>query len=160
MSNERAATALTYVDLLFLKDRIERWIRFGKPVSEVENDRRRRTVAFAPGSIFCFVRWRAGEHGTVQSRIAVLRAFTPGKPFTIYPEVSPGAEILLNIAGWSKVQRVLEAIDGVERGGFSPEAVAPDYWRHVGARIDVGLPPHVYDRARHRAWLVRRRLFA
>ena len=160
MSTESAATTLTRVDLLFLKDRVERWIRFGKPVSEIEHDRRRRTVGFAPGAVFCFVRWRAGEYGTVQSRIAVLRAFTPGTPFTIYPEVSPGAEILLNIAGWSKVQQVLEAIDGVERGGFAPEHVAPDYWRHVGARIAVGLPPRTYDRARHRAWLVRRRLFA
>jgi hypothetical protein len=160
MSSEPSTSALTHVDLLFLKDRIERWIRFGKPVSEVEHDRRRRTVAFRPGAVFCLVRWRANEHGTVQSRIAVLQAFTPGAPFTLYPEVSPGAEILLNMAGWSKVQSVLEAIDAVERDGFTPENVAPDYWRHVGSRIAVGLPPRRYDRARHRAWQARRRIFS
>lgn len=156
--SERPTTSITRVELLFLKERIERWIRFGRPVAEQIQDRRRRTVMFAPGAIFAFVRWRAGEFGTVDSRIAVLRAVAPGTPFTTYPEVSPGAEILLDVAGWNKVQAVFEAIDDVERIGVRPELAAPDYWRHVGARVDVGLPPRPYSRRRHRAWLLRRAL--
>jgi len=155
---ERPPPSLTRVELLFLKERIERWIRFGRSIGEQVHDRRRRTVLFAPGAIFAFVRWRAGDYGTVDSRIAILRAVAQGQPFTTYPEVSPGAEILLDLASWSKVQAVLEAIDGVERAGVRPEQAAPDYWRHVGARIGAGLPPRVYSRRRHRAWLLRQLL--
>lgn len=148
----------TQVDLLWLDGQIERWIRFGKVVGERIVDRRNRVVAFAPGSIFGFVRWRAGDYGTVESRIAILRAVTPGEAFNTYPYVAPGAEILLSLNGWARVQSVLEAVDGVERIGVMPAAAAPDYWRHVGARIGVGLQPRAYDRVRHRAWLLRRRL--
>lgn len=146
------------VELLWLEGQIERWIRFGKVASERIVDRRRRLVDFAPGAVFGLVRWRSGEYGTVESHIAILRAVAPGEAFTTYPFVSPGAEILLNLGGWSKVQAVLDVVDAVERIGLAAAAVAPDYWRHVGARIGVGLPPRTYDRARHRAWLLRRSL--
>lgn len=148
----------TEVDLLWLEGQIERWIRFGNVASERIIDRRNRLVTFAPGSVFAFVRWRAGAYGTVESRIAVLRAVRPSESFTTYPHVTPGAEILLDVTGWSKVQMVLEAVDGVEKIGVAPAAAAPDYWRHVGARVGVGLAVRRYDRARHRAWLLRRRL--
>lgn len=148
----------TEVDLLWLDGQIERWIRFGRQAGERIVDRRRRVVEFAPGAIFGFVRWRSGDYGTVESRIAVLRAVRPGAAFTTYPCVAPGAEILLNLSGWTRVQAVLDAVDRVEAIGLSAAAVAPDYWRHVGARVGVGLPPRDYDRPRHRAWLLRRKL--
>ncbi len=148
----------TQVELLWLEGQIERWIRFGRSVGEHIIDRRARRLEFAPGAVFAFVRWRSGDYGTVESRIAVLRAVAPGDAFTTYPFVAPGAEILLNISGWAKVQVVLSAIDAIEGQGFRAEDVAPDHWRHVGARIGAGLPPRPYDRARHRAWLLRRRL--
>lgn len=158
--SERPNSSLTRVELLFLKERIERWIRFGQPIAEQVQDRRRRTVMFAPGAVFAFVRWRAGEFGTVDSRLAVLRAVAPGSPFTTYPEVSPGAEILLDVAGWTRVQAALEAIDGIERIGVRAELAAPDYWSHVGARVSAGLPPRPYLRRRHRAWLLRRTILS
>lgn len=148
----------TQVELLWLEGQIERWIRFGRIVGEHLVDRRRRVVDFAPGSIFSVVRWRSGDYGTIDSRIAILRAVSPGEAFTTYPFVAPGAEILLSLSGWSKVQAVLESIDAVERKGVPATAVAPDYWRHVGARIGVGLWPRSYERMRHRAWRLRRRL--
>lgn len=148
----------TRVELVHLGDRIERWIRFGRVAAEQIHDRRRRTVMFAPGSIFAFIRWRAEAFGTVDSRIAILRAVRPGQAFTTYPEVAPGAEILLDLRGWANVRAVLEAIDGVERIGVRSEDAAPDYWRHVGARTSVGLAPRRYDRARHRAYLLRKAL--
>lgn len=148
----------TQVDLLWLEGRIERWIRFGKGAGDRIIDRRRRIVEFSPGAVFGLVRWRSGDYGTVEYRIAVLRAVPAGRAFTTYPFVAPGAEILLNLSGWVKVQSVLDAIDAIEQLGISPSAVAPDHWCHVGARIGVGLPPRHYDRARHRAWLLRRRL--
>lgn len=152
------ASDLTRVELVHLSDRIERWIRFGRVAAEQVHDRRRRTLMFAPGSVFAFIRWRAEAFGTVDSRIAILRAVRPGQAFTTYPEVAPGAEILLDLRGWTKVRAVLEAIDGVERVGVRGEDAAPDYWRHVGARIGVGLEARRYDRVRHRAHLLRKAL--
>lgn len=157
---EPPRSSLTRVSLVFLAGRIERWVRFGNIAGEEVHDRRRRVVMFGPGEVFAFVRWRAEAYGTVDSRIAVLRAVRQGEPFTTYPEVAPGAEILLDVHGWSRVRSVLDVIDAVEQAGTAPERVAPDYWRHVGARVSVGLPPRVYDRARHRAWLARRRMFS
>jgi hypothetical protein len=148
----------TQVDLLWLEGQIERWIRFGHSAGERIIDRRRRIVEFSPGSIFSFVRWRAGDYGTIESRIAVLRAVRSGEAFTTYPFVAPGAEVLLNLNGWTRVQAALAVVDAVERLGIAAVSVAPEYWLHVGARLSVGLPPRAYDRARHRAWLLRRKL--
>lgn len=146
------------VDLLWQEGQIERWIRFGRPIAERFIDRRSRVLQFGPGAIFALVRWRLGDDGAVESRIAILRAVGPGEAFTTHPFVAPGAEILLNHSGWARVQAVLGAIDVVEGLGLRAEDAAPDHWRTVGARIGVGLPPRPYDRARHRAWLLRRRL--
>jgi len=62
-------TDLTTVELLWLEKRIENRIRFGNAVSEQVNDRRRRVLSFAPGSIFAFVRWASNDFGTVLSRV-------------------------------------------------------------------------------------------
>ena len=116
-------TALTHVELLHLDGQIERWIRFGRYVSERIVDRRARVLSFPPGATFAFVRWRAGDYGTAESRIDILRAVAAGSPFSTVPFVVPGAESLLRISGWPKVQRVLEAIDGVERLDVCPWAL-------------------------------------
>jgi Protein of unknown function (DUF2840)/Signal peptidase, peptidase S26 len=108
---------LTEVELYWQKGRIERWIRFGRVAQERIIDRRRRIVLFSPGSIFAFVRWAANEHGTIASRIDILRAAQPGKPISTVPGVRPGGEILLRLAGWPKVERVLKAIDAIEALG-------------------------------------------
>ena len=43
-------SAPTEVELYFVKGKIERWLRFGKPISERTLDRRRRIATFAPGA--------------------------------------------------------------------------------------------------------------
>ena len=113
-------TALTEVELYFLKGKIERWICFGAPLNERTLDRRRRIAYFAPGSIFAFVRWASNGYGTLVSRIDILRACKSIEPYSTVPAVKPGAEILLRAAGWDKVQRVLRAIDSVEVAGLCP----------------------------------------
>jgi len=148
----------TQVELLWLEGQIERWIRFGRSSGERLIDRRRRIVGFAPGAVFAFVLWRSGEYGTVESRISILRAVQPPAAFTTVPFVAPGAEVLLDIHGWAKVQTVIAAIDAIEGMDVKPEDAAPDYWRHVHARVVVGLAPRGYDRLRHRAWVLRRSL--
>ena len=150
--------ALTHVELLHVEDQVQRWIRFGRHAAERIVDRRSRVLSFTPGAVFAFVRWRRGDHGTVESRLDILRAVRTGEPFTTVPFVAPGGESLLRVAGWLKVARALEAIDAVETIGVDPGDAAPEHWRHVGHCLSCGLAPRPYAVARHRAWLFRKGL--
>ncbi|MHB8884388.1 MAG: DUF2840 domain-containing protein [Methylovirgula sp.] len=148
---------LTRVELTWVEKKIEHWIRFGNFADEKILDRQRRIVSFLPGSIFAFVRWAANDFGTIVSRIDIVRAVVPAEPFQTLPFVRPGGDILLRIGSWPKVERVLQTIDAVEALGIDPAAVAPEYWRHVSARLTAGHEPRAYTRAQHSAWLLRRR---
>jgi len=153
-----AHDALTQVELTHIEKRVENWIRFGHEAQEQILDRRRRIFSFRPGSVFAFVRWAANDFGTIASRIDILRAVAPGEACQTVPFVRPGGEILLRVAGWPKVQQVLRHIDAVEEASIDACAVAPDYWRHVGNRLNAGEQPRPYTIARHRAWLRRREI--
>lgn len=155
--SDAASNAIT-VELIWLKDSLQRWVRFGRPVDEIVHDRRRRAVTFAPGAVFALIHWEAGDYGTTLSRLWVLRAVDQDEPFDRVPFVTPGAEVLLDLKTWVKVRAGLEAIDAIEALGISPERACPDHWRHVGGRIAVAEPPSPYTHARHRAWLSRKRL--
>jgi hypothetical protein len=149
---------LTHVELLWVKKRIENWIRFGRTAEEHVVDHQRRIVSFAPGSIFAFVRWAANDYGTVISRIDILRAVGPGERYSTVPYVRPGGESMLRLSGWPKVEKVLQAIDAVEALGVDPADAAPDHWRHVHNRLSVGERPRPYTQSRHQAWLRRRKV--
>lgn len=151
---------LTAVELLHLEGKVERWIRFGRHASEQIIDRRRRVLAYVPGSVFAFVRWASNDHGTVVSRIDVARAVRVDEPLSTLPFVTPGAEILLRISGWPKVHAVIAAIDQIEALSIAPEDACPDHWRHVHNRIAAGDAPRAYTRERHAAWLLRQRIAA
>jgi hypothetical protein len=153
-------TALTEVELAWYESQIERWIRFSRVAAERLIDRRRRVVSFAPQSIFAYIRWAANDHGTLVSRIDILRAVSPGEPISTVPYVTPGGEVLLRLAGWPRVQLVLQAIDAVEALGVDPTDVPPDYWRHVHNRITARQNPRPYTLPRHRAWLLRQKVGA
>jgi len=152
------ADGLTYVDLIWIEKRVQRWIRFGRVASEQVVNPRRSTVAFAPDNVFAFVRWASNDFGTVVSRIDIVRAVTPGEAYQTLPFVRPGGEILLRISGWPKVERVFGAIDAVEALGIDPADAAPEHWRHVHNRLGAGYEPRPYSRDQHRAWLLRRSL--
>jgi Protein of unknown function (DUF2840) len=153
-----AAPELTHVELMWIKQRVENRIRFGRTDQEHVIDRHLRVVSFAVGSIFAFVRWAANDYGTVLSRIDILRAAAPGERYVTVPHVRPGGESLLHISGWPKVEKVLQAIEAVEALGIDPADVAPDHWQHVHNRLSVGDRPRHYTRSQHHAWLRRRRV--
>ena len=150
--------ALTLVDLIWQEKRVEHWLRFGRFRHEQRIDRQRRTVGFASGNVFAVVRWAGNDYGTVVSRLDILRAVERGEPFQTLHCVRPGAEILLRISGWPKVERVLQAVDAVEALGIDAHAVSPEHWRHVHNRVAAGEPFRTYTRAQHAAWLKRRRV--
>lgn len=149
---------LTEVELTWLKKRIENYIRFGKTVSNRKIDRSRRVVTFTPHSIFAFVRWTANDFGTIASRLDILRAVPAGQRCLTVAYVRPGADILLSVSGWPKVETVLKVIDAIEALGIDPADASPDYWRHVQSRIAVREEPRPYTRKRHEVWLLRRRI--
>jgi hypothetical protein len=155
-----ALDTLTHVELIWLEKRIEHWIRFGRPVREQILDRRRRTLSFAPDSLFAYIRWASNDYGTAVSRIDIVRAVAPGDAFSTIPFVRPGGQILLRLSSWPKVEQALQAIDAVERVGVDPADACPDHWRHVQVRIAAGQAARPYTRERHHAWVLRRRLHA
>lgn len=148
--------AYTQVELIWIEQRLEHWLRFGLHIGEQILTRRTRVLTFAPDMYFALVRWASNEHGTVRSRIDIVRTVARGEAYTTLPFVRPGGEILLSIEGWPKVDQVLQAIDGVEATGIDPGMAAPDHWRHVHNRIAAGQPPRAYTLARHRAFALRR----
>jgi len=155
---ETAVTDLTEVEIVWLEKRIENRIRFGRIAEERIIDRSRRILSFLPGRIFAFVRWAANDYCTVLSRIDILRAVTPGLPYSTVPHVRPGGEILLRLSGWKRVEQALQAIEIVEALGIDPADAAPDHWRHVNNRLSVGERPRPYTLGRHRAWLKRQEI--
>ena len=155
---QRRNPQLTYVELVFHRDRIERWVRFGQVADEQLVSRRIRFVGFAPGAVFAFVRWASNGRGGAASQLDILQAVCRSAPYSTVSGVTPGAEILLRLSGWPTVRKALEAIDAIEALGIDPSETAPDYWRHVGQRVSVGESARGYTRERHAAWLARRDL--
>ncbi|RWO96917.1 DUF2840 domain-containing protein [Mesorhizobium sp.] len=148
----------THVELVWLKKRIENYIRFGKVASNRNIDRTRRVVSFTPGCVFAFVRWTANDFGTVASRIDILGAVATGERCSTVAYVRPGADILLTAIGWPNVEKVLKTIDAIEALGIDPIDVSPDYWRHAHSRLAAREAPRPYTHQRHEAWLLRRRI--
>src|SRR5258708_21100693 len=91
---------LTHVELVWVKNRIENRIRFGRIAEQHIIDRQRRVVSFMAGSIFAFVRWAPNDYGTVVSRLHILRAGAPGERYATGPHVGPRGGRLLRIFGW------------------------------------------------------------
>lgn len=57
-------TPLTRVSLAYVERRINLYLRFGQPLRELRLDRWRRCASFAPGAVFCRVRWESNDYGT------------------------------------------------------------------------------------------------
>lgn len=149
---------LTHVTLVWLKERREDWLKFGKPVASHIIDRKCRRESYCPGQIFGLVCWTANDYGTSHSSLYIVRAVRPGEQVIPVPQVDPGGDLLLSVHGWPKVSSVFRLIDAIEASGIDPCEVAPDHWRHIHNRIAARETPRGYSPARHRAWLQRKRL--
>ena len=154
--SHRRGVALTHVELTWVEKRIEHWLRFGCRAEEKILDRSRSISSFKPGSIFGLVRWASNDFGTVVSRMDIVRAVEVGQRYQTLPFVRPGAEILLRVDSWPKVERVLRTVDAIEALRVNPADAAPEYWRHLHNRLAAGHEPRAYTREQHTAWLKRR----
>ncbi|RWP90114.1 MAG: DUF2840 domain-containing protein [Mesorhizobium sp.] len=152
-----ASDDLVHVELTWVEKRQENWIRFGTHAHEQIVDRRRRILSYRPATVFAFVRWAANDFGTIISRIDIVRAVARGDAYQTLPFVRPGGDILLKVESWPKVERVLQAIDDIQRLDIDPELVSPDHWRHIHNRITAAQEPRAYTLDQHRAFLLRKR---
>lgn len=144
-------TSLTRVRLVFVADRLNQWLRFGKPITEDVPDPHYRYVYFAPGSTFGLVDWRANDYGTVCWRLSILRAAGPGERVACIADVEPGAKLLLHVVTPAKTRRVLQLIDAIEAQCIEPEEVSEDYWRVLHQRLVAGIDPPAYSATEHAA---------
>jgi hypothetical protein len=139
-----------------LHERVNVWLRFGTPQLELDRNRSRRLVVFAPDAIFCRVHWEANTSGTTLWRLAVMQAGDGQAPLQRVLGVQPGAHLLLEANGQRAVQRILHVIDGIEAQGIAPDTVAPHYWRVLHNRLLGRQQLPRYTLARHATWLRRR----
>lgn len=142
---------LTRVQLLFVPDRVNVWLRFGEPVAVHDLDAQRRVADFAPGRVFCRVEWQANHYGTTRWVLMVMRAAEPGTRASCVRGVQPGAQTLLRGTGQPRVMQLLGLIDQLEASGLSPCSVSADYWCLVQHRIAAHQPLPDYTSERHLA---------
>ena len=146
------------VSLAFVKDRVNVWLRFGQPTTEIVLDRWRRVAMFTPGAICCRVKWIGNDYGTALWQLMVLQAPTPFEDAQRIAGVLPGARILLRASGESQVKEVLATIEAMEALGINPCATATTYWRTVGNKLAARQPLPAYTAERHAAHLARKGL--
>lgn len=146
------------VSLAFVKDRVNVWLRFGQPTTEIVLDRWRRVAMFTPGAICCRVKWVGNDYGTALWQLMVLQAPTPFEDAQRIAGVLPGARILLRASGESQVKEVLAVIDAIEASGINPCTAATTYWRTVGNRLAARLPLPAYTAERHAVHMARKGL--
>jgi hypothetical protein len=143
------------VSLAFVDQRVNVWLRFGKPTRVTVLNRWRRIAVFEPGAVCCRVKWIANDYGTALWQLMVLQGPMPFEGAQRVVGVAPGARILLRADGELQVKAVLVAIDSIEALGIDPITVAVTYWRTVSNRLAVRQPLPEYTAERHAANIAR-----
>ncbi|MGK0129847.1 DUF2840 domain-containing protein [Pseudomonas aeruginosa] len=156
LAGQTDAVQLTRVSLAYVEQRIKLYLRFGEPVRITRLDHWRRIAVFLPGAVFCRIRWRANDYGTIRWQLMVMQACTPLDTVQRIPGVLPGARLLLHTEGDNTVRAVLERIDAIEALGIAPVAASPAYWRTLGNWLAARSPLPGYTAEQHAAWLAGR----
>lgn len=146
---------LTRVALRWIEGRTEDELLFGLPSKDTVIDRHARILSFQPGVCVAVSRRTMNRRGTSISRLDVFMTVHSQEAYTTIPHVRPGGDILLSVRGWTKIAAVLDAIAAIESIGIDPRDAAPDHWRHVHNRLAADLPPRLYSRERHEAFVAR-----
>ena len=144
-----------HVSLAFVEQRVNVWLRFGRPVRETVLNRWRRVAVFEPGTVCCRVKWIANDCGTALWQLMVLQAPTSFDGAQRIAGVMLGARILLRADGELQVKAVLAVIDALERRGIDPSAVPLTYWGAVSTYIASQQPLSEYTPERHAANIAR-----
>ncbi|OGB57296.1 MAG: transposase [Burkholderiales bacterium RIFOXYD12_FULL_59_19] len=143
------------VSLAFVEQRVNVWLRFGKPARETVLNRWRRVAVFEPGAVCCRVKWIANDYGTALWQLTVLQAPKSFDGAQRIAGVLPGARILLRADGEQQVKAVLAVIDAMKRLGIDPCAVALTCWGAVGNCLAARQPLPEYTAEWHAAHIAR-----
>lgn len=143
------------VSLAFVEQRVNVWLRLGRPTRETVLNRWRRVAVFEPGAVCCRVKWIANDHGTALWQLMVLQAPTSLDGAQRIAGVVPGARMLLCGNGERQVKEVLAVIDVMERLGIDPAVVALTYWGIVGNCLAARQPLPEYTRELHAVHIAR-----
>ena len=149
-------SALTEVELYFVKGKIERWIRFGTPIRRSDNrppPAHRRPSRRAPFLASC-----AGPRMSTGPEFPASTFCAPARTESPFDGAGRQAGRGNSAAGLrlGKGSARAQSDRGRRRRSASrPQEVCPDHWRHVHSRLAAGLTPSAYSRERHRAWLLR-----
>lgn len=149
---------LTRVALVFVAKRINVYLRFGRPLRLTRVDAHRRVAEFAPGSVFCRIRWQANDYEMTTWQLMVLQARPRGEVVQRVVGIVPGAALLLHANGAREVQVMLRLIDTIEAHGIDPANVAVRYWRAMHNRLAAHAEVSPYTLDRHAAHLACREL--
>jgi hypothetical protein len=152
------STALTRVSLLFVDQRTNVYLRFGRTQCAQRIDRWHRVVYFGPGAVFCRIWWEANEYGTTRRELMVLQAGTPSQTLQRVVGIAPGATLLLHVRGPKKVPFTLQLIDAIEAQQIHCADVAPSYWRTVHNRLAGRAEPPAYTGEQHAAHVLAKAL--
>ena len=152
------STALTRVSLIFVEQRRNVYLRFGRPHSGQRFDPLRSLVFFQPGAVFCRIWWEANEYSTTRWELMVLQAGAPTQSIHRIVGIAPGATVLLHVRGAKKVPLALQLIDAIEAQKIDCADVAPNYWGTVHNRLAGRTEAAIYTPEQHAAHLLAGRL--
>ena len=148
------STALTRVSLIFIEQRMNVYLRFGRPQFVQRIDRLRSRVYFRPGAVFGRVWWESNEYGTTRWELMVLQAGMPRQTLQRVVGIAPGATVLLYVRGPKKVPIAVQLIDAIEAQQIDCADVASTYWRTVHNRLGGRTQAAVYTPEQHAAHLL------
>lgn len=147
---------LTRVHLHYGRDKFNYYIRFGTPKYRDEYNAREAYEYYVPGAIFGYIRWKTNDYGTESWHFFVLLSGDKSGNICSVPGIAPGAEVLVQVYGKTRVQRLFKIIDDIEHADIDPSDVAPCYWVQTNARIHSSLASLPYTPEQHHAWLLER----
>ena len=146
--------ALTRVSLIFVEQRMNVYLRFGRPQCVQRIDPQHSLASFQPGAVFCRIWWEANEYGTARWELMVLQAGTPRQRLQRVVGVAPGATVLLQVHGPKKVPVALQLIDAIEAQQIHCADVASSYWQTIHNRLAGRTEAAVYTAEQHAAHLL------
>ena len=146
--------ALTRVSLIFVNQRMNVYLRFGRPQCVQRIDRLRSLAFFQPGAIFGRMWWEANEYGTSRWELMVLQAGAPKQSIQHIVGIAPGAAVLLHVRGPKNVPFALQLIDAIEAQQIDCADVAASYWRTIHNRLAGRTEAAAYTPEQHAAHLL------
>lgn len=137
----------TVVIIAYRKKRLNHRLIFGAPVFTIRRGWRRELAAFDPGQVFAYERWHGDKYGTQDWRLFVCAAVDGGS-VTNVPGVKPGADVLLQARGRTRVKRALAAIDVLKAAHPAIEKLPVAQWRQLHNTLETaGFRPDDASRA-------------